>query len=37
MVTLGDEGFNPSAGDGSYPYQTGEGMAPITVLLHLTC
>ena len=27
MVTLGDEGFNPSAGDGSYPYQTGEGVS----------
>lgn len=26
MVALGDEGFNPSAGDGSYPYQTSEGM-----------
>lgn len=26
MVTLGDEGFNPSAGDGSYPYTTGEGL-----------
>lgn len=37
MVTLGDEGFNPSAGDGSYPYQTSEGMPPITVLVHSTC
>ena len=27
MVTLGDEGFNPSAGDGSYPYQTTEGVS----------
>ncbi|KAK7701850.1 hypothetical protein SLS64_009984 [Diaporthe eres] len=27
MVTLGDEGFNPSTGDGSYPYQTGEGVS----------
>lgn len=26
MVTLGDEGFNPSTGDGSYPYQTSEGI-----------
>lgn len=37
MVTLGDEGFNPSTGDGSYPYQTGEGMTPIPLLLLLTC
>ena len=27
MVTLGDEGFNPGAGDGSYPYGTSEGVA----------
>ncbi|KAH8750151.1 glycoside hydrolase superfamily [Diaporthe sp. PMI_573] len=27
MVALGDEGFNPSAGDGSYPYQTSEGVS----------
>ena len=27
LVTLGDEGFNPSTGDGSYPYSTGEGIA----------
>lgn len=27
MVTLGDEGFNPSTGDGSYPYTTGEGIS----------
>ncbi|KAL9113723.1 MAG: hypothetical protein Q9227_002168 [Pyrenula ochraceoflavens] len=27
MVTLGDEGWNPSAGDGSYPYTTGEGVS----------
>lgn len=27
LVALGDEGFNPSAGDGTYPYQTGEGVA----------
>ena len=27
MVTLGDEGFNPSAGDGSYPYSTYEGVS----------
>lgn len=36
MVTLGDEGFNPSAGDGSYPYQTSEGMPPMTVLVQST-
>jgi len=27
LVTLGDEGFNPSAGDGTYPYQTSEGVS----------
>ena len=27
MVTLGDEGFNPSTGDGTYPFTTGEGVA----------
>ena len=27
MVTLGDEGFNPSSGDGSYPYTTYEGVS----------
>ena len=27
MVTLGDEGFNPSAGDGSYAYTTAEGVS----------
>ena len=26
MVTLGDEGWAPSAGDGSYPYTTSEGV-----------
>lgn len=33
MVTLGDEGFNPSAGDGSYPYQTSEGTPPVELIL----
>ena len=27
MVTLGDEGFNPSAGDGSYAYSTSTGVS----------
>ncbi|MCJ1441346.1 MAG: Mannose-6-phosphate isomerase [Stictis urceolatum] len=27
LVTLGDEGFNPSTGDGTYPYSIGEGVA----------
>jgi mannan endo-1,4-beta-mannosidase len=27
LVTLGDEGFHPSAGDGTYPFGTSEGVS----------